>query len=197
MLSKFTGRMLFTRLLSLVVIVIVFSLLAQRVGSPLVVYANGGPDTRQILESHLSSYYLVVSATPGRPRVGIVHLTISLMEIERVNAITGARIELIATPPVDSTATEASYAVPSSSLNPQNYDINVPLDVPGQWSFTILIEGSLGQEQTTFNVEVREASNNTISILYFILAFLTLPVALVAVWGWSRWSRRRKVGSGL
>ncbi|MFQ5874675.1 MAG: hypothetical protein ACE5JL_12890 [Dehalococcoidia bacterium] len=153
-------------------------------------HANGGPDFRTSLEQEIGPYYLRVTASPGEPAVGTVHLTFFLTDNQRTGPVTDANIQLFATPPSDGEGQPTSYVVGHSAVNPDNYDTNVSLDTPGEWGFVILIDSPLGQARTILTLNVREGGNDLLTVLIIVMSF---PLFLIVLLGWyhlRRWKKR-------
>lgn len=151
--------------------------------------ANGGADTRTILEERVGGYGVVVTSTPGRPTEGLVHLTFSVSDADSGEVIQDAALELTANPPAESELTEASFAIDRSDINPDLYDVDIRLEAEGIWGLELTIDGPRGREQVAIPLEVRGPASKIFAILIVVLAF---PLLLALLEIWRRWDRRKK-----
>ena len=159
------------------------------VGTAPQVLANGGTDTRTILEERAGGYDVVVTSTPGRPTAGLVHFTFSVLDAETGVVVSDAVLQLATIPPPESEVMEGTFPISRSDLNPDLYDVDVRLEAEGVWSMALSIDGPNGAAEADFLLEVRGPASRIFAILIVVLAF---PVLLVLLEIWRRWDRRKR-----
>ncbi len=157
---------------------------------PAVVHGNGA--TVAIVKNRQAGpYEIEVGILPGAPKVGNLHLSILVRDLERGNSITDAQVQAAAVGPEGATDYGPAPAL-NTRATPQFYEADIPLDVVGAWTLTLEVDGGLGRESISLPIEVTEGSGFSLAFIAALgIAFLALAIWLV---GLVRKKGRRKQG---
>ena len=175
--------------LRLLTVSIIFFAVAISTYSSHPVYANGDSNTRTIFEMESEPYSVKVTATPSYPSIGPLHLTVFLNSINQNDLPSEANISLTVNPPIGSGLGPLVYPVSSSSINPELYDVDISLEVEGEWVLDFYIQGTLGDFSFTCPLEVVDRGSSIFAIAIVVAAF---PALILSLETWRRWDRRRK-----
>ncbi len=151
---------------------------------PITVSANGA--TRTVVERTVGPYWLQVGILPGIPTVGILHLSIRVQDAENETVITNAAVLVSAQGPAGSAGVAPVQAV-NTPLDPESYEVDIPLDTVGSWTITLETDGRLGKASLDLPMEVMEPDGLPAA---WIAAGLAAFLALI-IWTWRRARRRR------
>ncbi len=153
------------------------------VASP--VSANGA--TRAVVQdAKAGPYQLQVGILPGSPTVGILHLSIIVQDAENETVITDAAVLVSAQGPTGSANVAPVQAV-NTPLDPESYEVDIPLDTVGSWTITLETDGRLGKASLALPMEVAEPDGLPAA---WLAAGLAAFLALI-FWTWRRAKRRR------
>jgi hypothetical protein len=159
---------------------------------PLRVFANG---QAKLIEYEAGPYILNVGTLPSPPLLGPFHMTMTVTDASTDTLVLDADVTVTGVGPADETGVQPTLG-PIKAVNNLTglvyYDMNTEVSALGLWTFTIDVNGELGQGTTQFDLEVRESDPLT--------AIITLATLLVfvAILGFSVRSylkeRRRRAG---
>ena len=93
-----------------------------------------------VQDARAGPYQLQVGILPGSPKVGNLHLSITVQDAENETIITDAIVLVAAKGPVGAADVAPVQAV-SSPLSPQSYEVDIPLDTAGSWTVTLETDG--------------------------------------------------------
>ena len=172
-----------SRLSIAAILVLAFGLSAATVASATLVSANGA--TRIVVERTIGPYRLQVGILPGIPKVGILHLSIIVQDSENETVITDAAVLVSAQGPAGSAGVEPVQAV-NTPLDPESYEVDIPLDTVGSWTITLETDGRLGKASLALPMEVAEPDGLPAA---WMAAGLAAFLALI-FWTWRRARRR-------
>ncbi|MDW8269093.1 MAG: hypothetical protein RMN24_08010 [Anaerolineae bacterium] len=117
--------------------------------------AHGGGVIR-IAAEPIGPYRLSAWTSPEPPRVGRVHVTVGLADAVTGAAVTNAAVRIVAHGPEGAPPLSVS-ATHEGALIPELYEADLMLPTPGEWRFTVVVEGTGSAD---FNLLVREAAPN-------------------------------------
>ena len=136
-------------------------------------------------------YEIEVAILPGAPKVGNLHLSILVRDLEQGRSITDANALVMAVGPEGATNVDPTPAL-NTRTTPQFYEADIPLDVTGAWTLTLDVDGGLGRESISLPIEVTEGSGFSLAFIAALsIAFLALAIWLA---GLARKKSRRKQG---
>ena len=164
--------------------VLVLGLSVATLAAPSTVSANGA--TRTVVERTVGPYWLQVGILPGIPTTGILHLSVIVQDAENETVITDASVMVSAQGPAGSAGVAPVQAV-NTPLDPESYEVDIPLDTVGSWTITLETDGRLGKASLDLPMEVVEPDRLPAA---WMAAGLAAFLALV-FWTWRRSRRRR------
>ena len=164
--------------------VLALGLSVATLAAPSAVSANGA--TRTVVERTVGPYWLQVGILPGIPTTGILHLSIIVQDIENETIITDASVMVSAQGPAGSAGVAPVQAV-NTPLDPESYEVDIPLDTIGSWTITLETNGRLGKASLDLPMEVVEPDGLPAA---WMAAGLAAFLALI-FWTWRRSRRRR------
>ena len=151
-------------------------------GLSLTVLAHGG-GTPQLTNEPVGSYLLSVWTNPNPPSVGVIHVTAALAEASTGAAVTDPLVHVTAVPvraaSAGAGAPIAAEATDENAEIPIFYEADLQLPTPGDWRFTLAVEGAQGAGTAAFTLPVRPAGPN-----WRVLGLVGVGVVLVAGLGW-------------
>ena len=157
---------------------------------PALTHANGTA-VAIVKNRQAGPYQIEVGILPGAPKVGNLHLSVVVRELERGNSITNAETLITAIGPEGATKYGPVQAL-NTRVTPQFYEADIPLDVVGAWTLTLDVDGGLGRESISLPIEVTEGSGFSLAFIAALsIAFLALAVWLT---GLVRKKSRRRPG---
>ena len=157
---------------------------------PGLTHANGAA-VAIVKNRQAGPYEIEVGILPGAPKVGNLHLSILVRDLERGASITDARALVMAVGPEGATNYGPVEAL-NTRVTPQFYEADIPLDVVGAWTLTLDVDGGLGRESISLPIEVTEGSGFSLAFIAALaIAFLALTVWLT---GLVRKKSRRRQG---
>ena len=130
-------------------------------------------------------YELEVGILHGSPRVGTLHLSILVQDAQSGGLITDAVVTVRAEGPAGATGV-GPLLTASSRDAPQFYDVDIPLDLKGDWTLFLDVRSTLGHEQLELPLRVTKAGGVSLAFL------LTVGVALLAALFWASTLLRRR-----
>jgi hypothetical protein len=116
--------------------------------------ANGG-SRPVVTDAIVGPYKMQVGIFPGKPRVGNLHLSITIGDATGEQTLTGATVFASLTGPAGATSIGPVPAA-NTPQKPQSYDIDMPLDVIGSWTLTLGTNSDLGPASIDVPLEVTE-----------------------------------------
>ena len=160
-------------------------------GLSLTVLAHGG-GTPQLTNEPVGSYLISAWTNPNPALVGDVHVTAALAEASTGAAVTDPVVHITAAPVNAAGAPIAAEATHDDAEIPIFYEADLELPTPGDWRFTVAVEGA---GTAAFTLSVRPAGPN-----WLLLGLVGVGVVLVAGVGWMLLRRgggdhRRRPGS--
>ncbi len=167
------------------------------------VHANGF--TVPLVEGDSGPYTYLVGIWPAEPVVGNLHMAISLTSEQ--GPVTGAAVDVRARIGRNGPLSEPVPA-PGYFLQPWSYELDMNLREPGQWTFEIKIDSSLGETVLEVPLEVagesgqqtarsQEDANSTLGPggPNWVLIAAAATVLTLSSGGWI-FVRRQRAGSG-
>ena len=148
--------------------------------------ANGG--TRPVVKNErVGPFELEMGIQPGDPRVGTLHLSILVKDLEEGKTITNATVAVMANGPEG--ATNVGRVVARNNLqSPEFYEANITLDTEGSWTVVLEVASDLGEVELVVPLEVSSPSGfNFIFVIAVAIALLAL-----SVWTWDRIKGRKR-----
>lgn len=166
-------------------IILLACLLATQSHTQSLVFANG---TIQVVKKERAGpYELQVGMSPGTPRVGNLHVSLVVKDVELGKPITNATVMVMARGPEGGTDLGPLQAA-NNLESPQFYDADLLLDTEGSWMLILDIESDLGAASLELPLEVTKANGVSVALVATVaIAFLALSVLI-----WGRISRRGK-----
>ena len=154
--------------------------------------ANGA--VRVIVNDAPAGPYLVtVGILPGSPTVGLVHVSIRVLDAAAETPVGDATVTVTATGPVPS-AGPAQIKAANTPQSPHLYEGFVTLDAVGQWSLQVETESPLGRGTLETPIQVTEGGR--LNLFYVVLGVAVVGIAGLLVWTrWKRRSRTRRTGT--
>ncbi len=148
--------------------------------------ANGG--TRPVVKNErVGPYELEVGILPGNPRVGTLHLSILVKDLQEGKTITNADVTVMANGPEGATNVDRVRAA-NTLQTPQFYEKNILLDMKGSWTLTLEVASDLGEAELVVPLEVSSPSGfNFTYVIAVAIALLAL-----SVWTWDRIKGRKR-----
>lgn len=120
-------------------------------------------------------YRVSLGAIPDTPVVGNIHLTVTVRESSTDEYVLDARVTVIGEGPGDDPIEIGPLVADRNLREPTYYEINTSVDSVGAWAFTVLVDAAPGAAETTFTLEVVEASPlGGIAILAVLLGLVTV-----------------------
>ena len=148
-------------------------------------FANGS--TRPVVKNErVGPYDLQVGILPGTPRVGNLHFSVLVNNAEVGEPITDALVTIAASGPQNATSVGPVRAL-NTPLSPQFYEVDVPLDMEGRWTFTLEVVTDLGEESLELPMEVSRPGGFSVAFV----AAVAIALLAVSIWTWDRIRRRR------
>ncbi len=149
-------------------------------------FANGS--TRPVVKNErVGPYDLEVGILPGTPRVGNLHFSILVNDAEAGVPITDALVTIAASGPPESTGV-GPVRVLNTPQSPQFYEADVPLDMEGNWTFTLEVVAEPGKASLELAMEVSKPSGFSVAFV----AAVAVALLAVSIWTWDRIRRRRR-----
>lgn len=171
------------------ILAIALSFFALAIQSATVVNANGGHSgTREVFSGSVGSYDLWASANPV---VGNVHITLTLAKSDGSVANPPPQIRASAQGPPNPQGISRTVAPqPALSVSDEHthdhYTLDIPVEVSGQWVFSLIVDETDRQHSIDFSVEVMEGTG----AINWALR-VGGPILLVCfAWGFLEWRRR-------
>ena len=149
-------------------------------------FANG--NTRPVVKNEwVGPYDLQVGILPGTPRVGNLHFSILVNNAENGEPITDALVTVAANGPPNAASVGPVRAL-NTPQSPQFYDVDVPLDMEGSWTFTLEVTTDLGEASLELPLEVSRPGGFSVAFV----AAVAIALLAVCIWTWDRIRRRRR-----
>ena len=135
--------------------------------------ANGG--TRPVVtNATVGPYKMQVGIFPGKPRVGNLHLSITIADVTGEQTVTGATVFASLAGPTGATSIGPVPAA-NTPQKPQSYDVDMPLDMIGSWTLTLETNSDLGPASLDVPLEVAQPEG------FDLVLLLAGAVAIVAL----------------
>ena len=139
-------------------------------------HANGRVLDYQIKDAGL--YQIGFGSVPNPPRVGAIHVSVTITALKTENAIKDPEVLVQAFGPnVADGITAPIQAIRQSSLG-SIYEANTDVDTVGPWTFMVTVSSGLGDSSASFVLDV-QPSNPFLSIMSWVT--VTVFVALVVL----------------
>ena len=120
-------------------------------------------------------YRVSLGTIPNTPVVGNIHLTVTVEDSATDEFVLDASVVVIGEGPGDNPMGLGPVAAERNLREPTYYEVNTSVDAVGQWDFTVLIDAAPGLAETTFTLEVVEASPlGGLAILAVLLGLVTV-----------------------
>ena len=146
--------------------------------------ANGA--VRIIVNDAPAGPYLVtIGILPGSPTVGLLHVSIRVLDAAAETPVDDATVTVTATGPAPSTG-PAPIQAANTPQSPHLYEGFVTLDAIGRWSLGVEIESPLGRGTLETPIQVTEGGRLNL----FYIALGTAVVGIAGLLAWTRWQRR-------
>lgn len=120
-------------------------------------------------------YRVSLGTIPNTPVVGNIHLTVTVEDTATDEYVLDASVAVIGKGPGDSPVELGPLVADRNLREPTYYEVNTAVDEVGQWAFTVLVDAAPGAAETTFTLEVVEASPlGGMAILAVLLGLVTV-----------------------
>ena len=157
--------------------------------------SNG--DSVEIYRERGGGYEMVVGVLPERPRVGVVHVTITLLDAESGDPVSDARINVVAHDELGNARYQARAV--NTPAAPRHYDANFTIESEGNWMLVVEVQSDR-LNLATFNVPLSVDSPSNEPGLGGLLIWLLVIAAFVGggvyVWYSSVRASRRAAEGG-
>ena len=140
----------FSRVAATILTAIAFGVAASLVSTNSAPQAGANGFTVPIAAGDSGPYSYIVGIWPPEPSVGNLHMAITLTADNR--PVTDA--EVTVTGEVGDGVAVAGPLPATSFLEPWNYELNMEMNIPGEWTFEIEINSSLGKTVVEAPLEV-------------------------------------------
>ena len=154
--------------------------------------ANGA--VRVIVNDTPAGPYLVtVGILPGSPTVGLLHVSIRVLDAAAETPVGHATVTVTADGPAPGTG-PAPIQAANTPQSPHLYEGFVTLDAVGQWSLEVEIESPLGHGTLETPIQVTEGGG--LNLFYVVLGIAVIGIAGLLIWTrWKRRGRNRRTGT--
>lgn len=112
------------------------------------------------------------------PVVGTMHLSIQVTGLAGTVPVGDARLQVAGTGPQGTLMAAGPVAATAAFGNSGWYGVNLPINEPGAWMFTLLVQGPRGEAQVEFPVNVQPRGG--ISLVF--IGGLAVSLAIAAWW---------------
>ena len=120
-------------------------------------------------------YQVSLGTIPDAPVVGSIHLTVTVRETATDDYVLDGLVVMSGEGPGENEGEIGPLLAERNLREPTYYEFNTSVDELGLWTFNVLIEAAPGTAETTFTVEVTEASPlGGIAILAVLLGLVTV-----------------------
>ena len=103
-------------------------------------------------------YEVALGTIPASPGVGLLHLTLEVIDRGSAEFVPNATLTVTGTGPESDEAEIGPLEVQRSVTDPAFYEVGTSVDREGTWIFNVSVSGDLGDGSADFPVEVRNAS---------------------------------------
>ena len=159
-----------TIILSVLLIVVAFSssiISAQTAPSPITTFES-------------ARHQISVSASSAQPKVGHLFYWIEIEDLETGNAVTDAKVKIIAQPPAPHI--EGFAWAMHTPQAPGTYTADLLVDVAGMWNFSIVLEDSGHEKPLTFDLEILgDNTDYTLGTITWVIAMLLIIVGVIFI----------------
>lgn len=174
------------RVLLVILVVLAFLIAPSFLAGGKTALANGAAHA-VVKNAKAGPYELQVSILPGIPKVGNLHLSILVKNVEAGTTITDATVTVEATGPAGATNLNPVKAT-NTLQSPQFYDLDMNLDKEGRWTLIVVTDSALGKASLGLSLEVSPSGGfNMLWIAVGVVASLTLGFGV-----WDRIHSRRR-----
>ena len=135
---------------------LVLALLVAALAAPSEARANG-----RIIEFQrqtVGPYEIALGTIPTPPRVGVLHLSVTLTDVAAQSPVVDAAVTLTGSGPGDPPAAAGPVEAENRPTDLIYYDASATVETPGEWSFTVEVDSGLGPASADFTLEVVESS---------------------------------------
>ncbi len=135
---------------------LVLALLVAALAAPSEAHANG-----RIIEFQrqtVGPYEIALGTIPTPPRVGVLHLSVTLTDVAAQIPVVDAAVTLTGSGPGDPPAAAGPVEAENRPSDLIFYDASATVETPGEWSFTVEVDSGLGPASADFTLEVVESS---------------------------------------
>ena len=113
--------------------------------------------------------------------VGNIHMSIYLSQLSGDEPVRDAKIQVTGLGPTDASRVVGTVTESGAFTDPNWYGVNLFIEEPGAWSFTLTADSSLGKATVDFPVNLQQPG----SINLFAIVALAM---IVVIFGWSGYS---------
>ena len=157
--------------------------------------SNG--DSVEIYRERGGGYEMVVGVLPERPTVGVVHVTITLLDAESGDPVSDARVVVVAYDELGNARYQARAV--NTPAAPRYYDANFTIETEGNWTLVVEVQSDR-LSLATFNVPLSIGAQTYEPGLGGLLIWLLVIAAFVGggayVWYSSVRASRRAAEGG-
>ena len=171
---------------------LLFAVASLTVLAPRESAANGA--VRVIVnDASVGPYLVTIGILPGSPTVGLLHVSIRVLDAAAETPVDDATVTVTATGPAPGAGPARIQAV-NTPQSPHLYEGFVTLDAAGQWSLEVETESPLGCGTLETPIEVTEGGR--LNLFYVVLGVAVVGIAGLLVWTrWQRRGRGRRTGT--
>ncbi|PKB62103.1 MAG: hypothetical protein BZY79_00240 [SAR202 cluster bacterium Casp-Chloro-G4] len=179
--------------LPLIILMVVFLATALWVATLSAPNAEANGESLQIFRGPGGPYEIIVGVLPHKPKVGLMHLSVSVLDPETGRPVDKAVVMIIA----NDTEGEPTYQSPAlqNPAEPQFYEANISFFTPGQWSLLVKVDTEQkGYGEATVPIHISPTSLNPGPEGLVVLSLIVFGISGGVIYlGWS--SRRKRAAT--
>lgn len=156
--------------------------------------AAAGGESFQIFRGPSGPYEIVVGVLPHKPKVGVMHISVSVLEPGTDRPIEDVVIMIVA----HDSEGEPVYQSPAlqNPDDPKFYDANISFYTPGQWSLLVKVDSDAkGPGEAMVPMFISPTSLDPGIEGFFVLLIIVAAISGGVIYLW--WSSRRKRAAAL
>lgn len=150
------------------------------------VYANGTHlGSQEVYAEDVGPYTLTVTTTPV---VSLMHLSFYLSLKDTEFPVLGSELTVWAEQSGGRGIALGPITAPRVDTGPNWFAADLPIDEPGEWTFTLQVDAPLAQETTSFTMFVRDTGGISLTLVAIVAAV----VVAIVLWLGRTWKRKRQ-----
>ena len=144
--------------------------------SPAPAQAHGG-GTPQLVQAPAGAYEIYTWTNPDPARVGVLHVTVALVEPATQQPVLNAAVQVLAQP-VDGGPEATAPATHDNAAIRTYYEADLELPAAGRWRITVAFDDAAGSGSASFELDVQPAAFNWRPVV------IGATLAVIAVGAW-------------